>query len=533
MSASQTNYETLSPRHGVISLFGYGTSVRVERGHLILEDGIGNQRRRARFPRVGHGLKRLVVIGSDGMVSLAALRWLADQDAAFVMLDRIGKVLAITGPVKPSDAQLRRAQSLANESGVALSIARELISQKLIGQQRIVLKHFQDSSAQAFAIVNARNGLAAATSSDEIRSHESQGALAYWTAWRDLPITYPRVDLPRMPDHWRRFGSRISPLTRSPRLAVNPPNAMLNYLYALLESEARLALSALGLDPGIGILHADTRNRDSLACDLMEPIRPQVDAFLLDWLKQSPLRREWFFEERNGNCRLMSSLASRLSETTQIWRQALAPYAEGLARALWSMRSKSARSRGFATRLTQSRKREAKGVFGQAPAKPSTAFPAGCRICGVSIKSGFKYCRACLPTISRENVREAAKLGRLATHNPEAQARRAETQRRQNAARKAWNPKDKPDWLDGNAYTERVQPHLPKVQVPKIMSAISVSEPYALRIRAGRCVPHPRHWLKLANLAEVDEGSTKRAKMAKHNGSGSPVSSRQRIFIKT
>ncbi len=247
----------------------------------------------------------------------------------------------------------------------------------------------------------------AATSSDEIRLHESQGALAYWTAWHELPITYPRVDLPRIPDHWRTFGSRISPLTRSPRLAVNPPNAMLNYLYALLESEARLALSTLGLDPGIGVLHSDTRNRDSLACDLMEPVRPQVDAFLLDWLEQAPLRREWFFEERNGNCRLISVLATRLAETSHIWRKALAPYAEGIARALWSMRSKSARSRGFATRLTQSRKREAKGISVQVSVKPSAAFPASCRICGVSIKLGLKYCRGCVPTISRENVHEA------------------------------------------------------------------------------------------------------------------------------
>jgi hypothetical protein len=54
-------------------------------------------RRQARFPRVGHGLRRLIVIGSDGMVSLAALRWLADQDASVVMLDRDGSVLATTG----------------------------------------------------------------------------------------------------------------------------------------------------------------------------------------------------------------------------------------------------------------------------------------------------------------------------------------------------------------------------------------------------------------------------------------------------
>src|SRR5262249_8248649 len=94
--------EEIRPKHGVVTLFGYGISVRVDSGHLIIEDGIGSQRRRARFPRVGHGLKRLVVIGSDGVISLAALRWLSDQKAAFVMLDRTGKNIAVTGPVLPS-----------------------------------------------------------------------------------------------------------------------------------------------------------------------------------------------------------------------------------------------------------------------------------------------------------------------------------------------------------------------------------------------------------------------------------------------
>jgi len=48
----------------------------------------------------------------------------------------------------------------------------------------------------------------------------------------------------------------------------------LNYLYALLEAEARLAAATLGLDPGLGVLHVDTQARDSLACDLMEAARP-------------------------------------------------------------------------------------------------------------------------------------------------------------------------------------------------------------------------------------------------------------------
>src|SRR5690349_8135078 len=69
-------------RHGVVTLFGYGIKISVERGHLMLEDGIGSDRHRWRLSRVRHGLKRLVVIGNDGFVSLSALRWIADQDAA-------------------------------------------------------------------------------------------------------------------------------------------------------------------------------------------------------------------------------------------------------------------------------------------------------------------------------------------------------------------------------------------------------------------------------------------------------------------
>src|SRR5437879_5787775 len=122
LSQLASSHNSLEPRHGVVTLFGYGIQVRVDRGHLLIEDGIGANRRQARLPRVGHGLRRLIVIGSDGMVSLAALRWLADQDAAFVMLERDGTVLATTGPVRPSDAKLRRAQALATLSGVDLQI---------------------------------------------------------------------------------------------------------------------------------------------------------------------------------------------------------------------------------------------------------------------------------------------------------------------------------------------------------------------------------------------------------------------------
>jgi CRISPR-associated endonuclease Cas1 len=254
-------------RSGVLTLSGFGIKVRIQRGHLEIEDGIGPERRRIRLARVGHGLKRLIIIGSDGFISLAALQWLADQDASFVMLERDGTVLVTTGPVRPSDAKLRRAQALAHSSGTALRITRELISQKLAGQERVARNKLLDA-ATADTIARFRAEVPTADSITTIRLLESQGAAAYWSAWHDLPINFPKNDLRRVPDHWQIFGTRKSPLTGSPRLAANPPNAILNYLYSLLESEARIAAAALGLDVGLGVLHVDTTARDSLACDL-------------------------------------------------------------------------------------------------------------------------------------------------------------------------------------------------------------------------------------------------------------------------
>jgi CRISPR-associated endonuclease Cas1 len=496
------SHNPLTPRHGVVTLFGYGIQVRVDRGHLVLEDGIGADRRQTRLPRVAHGLKRLVVIGADGMVSLAALRWLADQDASFVMLERDGSVLATTGPVRSSDAKLRRAQALAHQTGAALRITRELIAQKLAGQEQVARNKLLDA-ATADTIARFLAQVPMADGIPTIRLIESQAAATYWFAWRTLPINFPRNDLRRVPQHWQRFGARVSPLTGSPRLAANPVNAILNYLYAVLESEARLAAAALGLDPGLGVLHVDTTARDSLACDLMEPVRTQVDAYVLDWVTRYPLRREWFFEQRDGNCRLTGPFALKLSETAPTWGRAVAPYAESVARAFWSTIHKP--DRPMATRLTQGHKREAKGQPSLPPTKAAPQPEKVCRICGAPVSPSRNCCPVCEVTTARERIVEIAKIGRIASHAPGPSERRVETHRRHALAIGAWQPSSLPAWLNEEVYTRRIQPLLAGIANPVIMAALGVSVSYALAIRAGRRRPHPRHWKELAKLVGVTD----------------------------
>jgi CRISPR-associated endonuclease Cas1 len=503
-----SSHNSIVPRHGVVTLFGYGIQVRVDRGHLLLDDGIGADRRHFRLPRVGHGLRRLVVIGSDGFVSLAALRWLADQKASFVLLERDGQVLTTTGPVRPSDARLRRAQALAHTFGAALRIARELVRQKIAGQANVARYKLLDTRT-ADTIDQFASELPRSDNIRSIRVVESQAAYAYWSAWRTLPVNFPKKELVRVPEHWRSFGTRISPLTGSPRLAVTPASAMMNYLYALLESEASLAARALGLDPAMGVFHVDQPNRDSLACDLMEPVRPRVDSYLLDWITTQPLKREWFFEQRNGNARLMASLTERLSETTPMWARSVAPVAEWVAQALWNSTKKPAPpGPSLPTRLTQRRRSEGKGkefILKMTSASPP---PKICPGCGATTHEG-RNCLSCGRKVSGEKLIELAKRGRVVAQSQESQAKRSTSQTRHEAAKRAWrSTPNRMAWPDEKTYMSEIQPRLSSVTISALSSALGVCQSYAANIRAGRRRPHPRHWMALAGLCGISESTS-------------------------
>jgi CRISPR-associated endonuclease Cas1 len=488
-------------KSGVLTIHGYGVQVRMQSGHLEIEDGIGTERRKIRLARVGHGLRRLVCISEDGFTTLCALKWLGDIGASFVMLNRTGKVLFVTGPTAPSDARLRRAQALASGTSVGLEISRKMIDAKVDAQERLARGGLNDlTTAQEIAAL--RDRLIEADNLATIRILEAHAAAAYFAAWRNIPILWPRVDSRRIPDHWRSVGSRRSPLSGGPRLAVTPVHAILNYCFALLESETRLALVALGLDPALGLgLHSDTPNRDSLVFDVLEPIRPEIEAWVLSWIRREPLRKSDFFETSNGNCRLMSPLCAKLSETAPVWGKLVAPWAEYVARTLWATTSASKGERKLSTPLTQQHRRIAKGR----PSFAKTKNPKPerlCRGCGRTVQGDSTNCKKCDVEIATKRLVEVAKAGRVAGHTPEAIAKEAETHRRHHQERSEWNLAKQPAWLTQQVFSEKIQPALANVSATAIAKRIGVSRWYAGRIREGYR-PHPRHWQALAELVGI------------------------------
>jgi CRISPR-associated endonuclease Cas1 len=507
-------------RGGIVTLSGYGIKVAVDRRHLAVSDGIGRQRREGRFAKATSRIKRLVIIAQTGFVTLEALRWLHDAKAAFIQLDHDGSILtASIGGL--DDARLRRAQALLPMTDHRLLIARELLEAKIKGQLALLDSFVLEGAGavrKALALVDRADRI------DRVLIAEAQAAEAYWDAWASVPMEFARRD--HVPDHWRSFGMRRSPLTLAPRNAANPLNALLNYLYTLLEVETRIALIGRGLDTGLALFHADEANRQSLAADVMEPVRPHIDAFVLNLARKRTFSAKDFAETREGACRLTSSLAQELAPTLAHWAKLVVPYAENVARHVASLAKSGlgiAAPIGPKPSIDRARvKVRVRPIVGPVAPKAVRSVPIAraanaCRSCGAKLTIRKRvHCDQCLPgeleairrsAIPRFKAAGPAKIAsmRAAGHDPtttpEAQRRRAASASQQRKAVVAWRDDGS---LDGVDFRRDILPKLQYLPVRMIAEAMGCTGSHGSKVRCGRLVPHKRHWKVLAKLSQEE-----------------------------
>jgi CRISPR-associated endonuclease Cas1 len=477
--------------------------IYVRSGQLQISDGQFADRRTRRLHRVTSGLERLVVIGHTGYVTFDALRWIADIGAAFVQINSDGRLLTTSIANGPDLAALRRAQALAAGSGAGVELARAVLAQKVAGQ-RAVLDELPHTHNAGETVDAALWQIGEADTLQSLLLAESQAAEAYWGAWASLPIPFPARDRAKLPSHWQTFGQRASLLSKGPRHATNPAGAILNYLYALLEAETTLACHAIGLDPGLGIFHVDQRDRDSLALDLMEAVRPLVDSYVLALLTQRTLNPSDFAETRRGICRLKPRLASELTETITAWRHHIAPIVEQTAHTLAD--SSPARL-PLLTPLTRANQRSAWDE--RAPNRrvhqlsgTGLALPASCRACGSPLPNRRRrYCDDCrreqlAKQASAGRANAAAVLARLRAEqrDPRHGGRAAQIRGTKNAAHQRANHAWTGGFPDPAVFATDILPGLRQRSVPDLAAATGLSEHYCSLIRLGKRVPHPRHW---------------------------------------
>lgn len=90
---------------------------------------------------------------------------------------------------------------------------------------------------------------------------------------------------------------------RNRRPPRDPVNAALSLAYTMLHFDAVRAGHAAGLDPLVGFYHRPAHGRESLASDLIEPLRPRADAWVWSMFRDRMLRAENFTLDK-GACLL-------------------------------------------------------------------------------------------------------------------------------------------------------------------------------------------------------------------------------------
>jgi CRISPR-associated endonuclease Cas1 len=485
---------------------GYGLKITVSRGQLVVHDGYGRDRRERRYSRATSKLARLVVLGHAGYITLEAIRWLADLGIPYLHIDTDGRTL-VGSATGIADARLRRTQALAGTNEIGVELARSLLTDKLAGQCQLLPRlHADDWLVDSFD--HAAALLQAAGSINELVMAERDAALAYWQAWATVAVPFRAADRERVPEHWLTFIQRGSSLTSSSRLAVNPANAILNYLYALLEAETTIACHAVGFDPTLGIVHADVRGRDSLSLDLMEPNRPAVDAYVLELLQGHEFTAADFFETRKGACRLLPPLTERLAETTVQWASLAAPVAERVAASLAKVRG--SRVDRLPTPLTNANRLAGREHMRRSHRQPLAPKPLPpCKTCGGEVPHPDRdYCDTCLPAYQRQQFERRfsgsglARISRLRqegfdpTHGGGAGAKRATTNAQRKAELREWE-QEYGKLTDLSTFERDILPLIESVPLSRLVKATGLSLRYVSQIRRGERVPHPRHWERM------------------------------------
>jgi CRISPR/Cas system-associated endonuclease Cas1 len=67
--------------------------------------------------------------------------------------------------------------------------------------------------------------------------------------------------------------------------------------------------------------HADDQYRDAFVYDVMEAVRLDVDAWLLELIQNRIFSVEDFYEKRDGGTRLTLKITPILAETVSLWSE--------------------------------------------------------------------------------------------------------------------------------------------------------------------------------------------------------------------
>jgi len=195
----------------------------------------------------------------------------------------------ISGPCSKNVPLRLRQYALFAEEEARDEFARSIVAAKLAGQRELLLryqKHHPDVEiATAIGQIRETEAKLEGAGRESLRGHEGSAARAFFQAVRTI-----------LPPDFEFEGRNRRP----PR---DPVNAMLSFAYTVAGNELTAFVEACGLEPHLGLWHEVEYGRSSLALDLLEAFRPDIDAFVIRMFNRKIFSPADFRTDESEGCR--------------------------------------------------------------------------------------------------------------------------------------------------------------------------------------------------------------------------------------
>ena len=298
---------------------GFGTSINVDKRKLIITNKLKQTRLEFYPHKISHD--GIIIDGHTGNITFEAMRWLSKHNINLTLLNWNGQLLANVMPEQPKSGKLRIKQYqkyLDSESRfeIALKIVQTKVEHSLNLLEELsrfyesvdvakIRKSVEKEDLFLLSVMKYSEKQDISKSIKQLMTYEGRIAGIYHD---NLTRIFNQLN-----SEFNFTGRKNKSNSRNYN-ASDEINALLNYGYAILESEIRKAINSVGLDYSIGFLHEINQSRTPLVYDIQELFRWLIDVSVIQLLEEKKIKKSDFIITENYHTRLGEGIAKLLIE---------------------------------------------------------------------------------------------------------------------------------------------------------------------------------------------------------------------------
>lgn len=259
-------------------------------------------------------LKRVIMVGNIS-IETSVLHRLSDEGISVLFLS--GKRLRFCGMMHGrlhNNGILRVKQYEKSFSLFSIELSADIVKRKIEKQRGFLMDVRGNRPDLRFSMTRASKILekiletlnSQSVEMETLRGLEGGASATYFQAFTKM------------------FPESLKFKKRNRRPPEDPVNAMLSLCYTLLHYEIVREIEVIGLDPTIGFYHQFEYGRESLACDLVELYRTDVDRFVWEIFRDRIFAiRDFAHEDERPGCYLKKESRKRFYPIYEEWAKVI------------------------------------------------------------------------------------------------------------------------------------------------------------------------------------------------------------------